>query len=233
MNGAISLDRKILDWEWYSDKNVSRLFIHILLKANWKDAEWRGITISRGQMVTSIEHLSTECNMSFQEVRTALSKLEKTGEINKQTTNRYTLITVNKYNIYQISATNKQQTNNKQTTNKQQQLNKNNKNNKKNIESVAKRDAIVEYLNEKTGKHFKKTTGETIKHINARFDEGYTVDDFKKVIDMKTEEWGRDKKMCKYLRPDTLFRPSNFESYVNEVGSSSDEMDDWLKGGEG
>ena len=74
---------------------------------------------------------------------------------------------------------------------------------------------IIDYLNEKCGTRYKTTTGNTIKSINARISEGYTEDDFYTVIDKKCAEWiGTEWE--KYLRPDTLFRPSNFESYVNQ-----------------
>lgn len=74
---------------------------------------------------------------------------------------------------------------------------------------------IVDYLNAKTSKKFSPKTAETRKAITARLKEGYTVDDFKKVIDTKVIDWG-DGEMERYLRPQTLFRPSNFEAYLNE-----------------
>ena len=52
--------------------------------------------------------------------------------------------------------------------------------------------------------------------INARLNNGFSLEDFKKVIDTKTNEWKNDKTMCKYLRPETLF-VTKFESYLNEV----------------
>lgn len=75
---------------------------------------------------------------------------------------------------------------------------------------------IVNYLNEKTGKHFLHSTKETAKLIEARLKEGRTVEDFKTVIDNKTAQWKDDPKMDDYLRPDTLFRPANFEAYLNQ-----------------
>lgn len=78
-------------------------------------------------------------------------------------------------------------------------------------------DEIINYLNEKTGQHYKSTTEATRKSINGRLKEGYTVDDFKKVIDIKTSQWLKDKEMSMYLRPSTLFSPSKFESYLNEA----------------
>jgi len=74
---------------------------------------------------------------------------------------------------------------------------------------------IVKYLNEKTGKNYKSETGATKKLINARLKEGFTVEDFKKVIDNKVASWKGDPKMDGFLRPQTLFG-NKFESYLNE-----------------
>ena len=77
--------------------------------------------------------------------------------------------------------------------------------------------AIIDYLNEKARKNFKPTTGETIRLINARLREGYTLDHFKTVIDNKVKQWLNDEKYNIYLQPSTLFAPSKFENYLNEV----------------
>ena len=74
---------------------------------------------------------------------------------------------------------------------------------------------IVVFLNEKTGKNFKTTSKTTQRHISARLNEGFTVEDFKRVIEKKTEQWKDDKKMNAYLRPETLFG-TKFESYLQE-----------------
>ena len=118
MSGFITLHRKLLDWEWYSDINTKTLFIHCLLKANWEDKNWRGIDIKRGSFITSNQALSKETNLTIQQIRTSIFKLTKTHELNIQTTNKYTLLTVVKYEDYQTQekqTTNKQQTSNKQT----------------------------------------------------------------------------------------------------------------------
>lgn len=81
---------------------------------------------------------------------------------------------------------------------------------------------IVSYLNEKTGSKYRPNTDATKKHINARLDEGFTVDDFKTVIDIKTDEWLGDKDMQKFLRPQTLFG-TKFESYLNQLSPSKKE----------
>lgn len=81
---------------------------------------------------------------------------------------------------------------------------------------------IVNFLNEKTGKRFKSNAVATNKLIESRFKEGYTVDDFKKVIIVKVEDWiGTNNE--KYLSPATLFKQPNFEKYYNQ--KSKEEMD--------
>lgn len=73
---------------------------------------------------------------------------------------------------------------------------------------------VINYLNQQTDKHYKSTTKKNQTVIRARTDEGFTLDDFKKVIDNKVSEWkGTD--MEKYLRPETLFG-TKFEGYLNQ-----------------
>lgn len=140
-NGWIKLHRKILDWEWFTSPSTLQLFIYLLLRANKEDKKWRGILIKRGQLVTSVATISEETKLSTQQVRTSLNRLKSTNEITSKTTNKFTLVTVCKYESYQpyeeVEQQTKQQalqqTNNKQITNKQQQHknNKNIRNNKK------------------------------------------------------------------------------------------------------
>ena len=75
--------------------------------------------------------------------------------------------------------------------------------------------AIISYLNEKAGTQYRASGKKTQSLINARFNETFTIDDFKRVIDIKVTEWGNDEKMSKFLRPETLFGPK-FESYLNQ-----------------
>ena len=100
------------------------------------------------------------------------------------------------------------------------------KNNKSNTESNVERQTapsgkpeqiaeIIGYLNKRVGTHYRATTRKTQTLIKARLNEGFTVDDFKQVIDNKAEAWLGDQKMEKYLRPETLFG-TKFEGYLNE-----------------
>ncbi len=131
-NGFVKLSKAILDWQWYTEPNVTRLYIHILLKANFKQNNWRGIEIKVGEFITSVDKLHVELNLSVQTIRTALKKLENTGYIELRPTSQYSLIKLidsdvflleynynNKHNSNQ--KTNGQQSNNNQvtTTNKE------------------------------------------------------------------------------------------------------------------
>ena len=76
-------------------------------------------------------------------------------------------------------------------------------------------EEIINYLNNKIDTHYRTTTPKTKQLIIARLNEGFKVDDFKTVIDNKYSTWFKDKKMCNYLRPETLFG-TKFENYLNE-----------------
>ena len=123
MEGWICLYKKLINWEWYQDGNTCRLFIHLLLLANYEDKYWQGQLIKRGQLVTSLEHLSDDLGLSVQKIRTSIKKLKSTGEITSKATNKYTVITIERYEDYQSkeekltnNITNEQQTNNNQIT---------------------------------------------------------------------------------------------------------------------
>jgi DNA-binding transcriptional MerR regulator len=132
MSGWIKLHRKFIDWEWFNKSEAVHLFLYLVLKANHKDSFWQGHEVKRGQFITSFGKISTDTNISLQTIRTLLKKFENTNEINIQTTNKFTTITICKYDSYQTEneETNTQLTNKQQTTNNQLTTNKNDKNNK-------------------------------------------------------------------------------------------------------
>ncbi|MCH4184031.1 MAG: conserved phage C-terminal domain-containing protein [Eggerthellaceae bacterium] len=82
-------------------------------------------------------------------------------------------------------------------------------------------DAVVDYLNAKSGKHFKHTSSVTQRLIAARVHDGYKPDDFKTVIDSQCKEWLSDPHMERYIRPETLFG-TKFEGYLNAKGESDE-----------
>lgn len=89
---------------------------------------------------------------------------------------------------------------------------------------------IIDYLNQKTNKHFRHNISKTKSAIKSRWKEGFRESDFKYVIDVKCSQWLNDSQMSKYLRPETLFG-NKFESYLNEeINSSGDIWDRMLRG---
>ena len=88
-------------------------------------------------------------------------------------------------------------------------------------------EEIVQYLNQKTNKNFKHTSKVTQRHIRARLAEGFTVSDFKQVIDKKCSDWLRDQKMKEYLRPETLFG-TKFESYLNSKTTTAKQTGPYI-----
>ena len=83
---------------------------------------------------------------------------------------------------------------------------------------------IVEYLNEKANKNYKHNSDKTRRFIDARLNEGFTLEDFKKVIDNKCRSWLNDERMNQYLRPETLFG-TKFEAYLNEMPISQKKIE--------
>lgn len=120
----IKLNRKILKWRWYQDANTFRVFVHLLLLANVTDRDFEQVTIRRGQLVTSVAHLSRDLKISVKSIRTALEHLKLTNEVAIKTTSKYSIITINNYNEYQKVAStlaNEGQTTGKRGANEGQQ----------------------------------------------------------------------------------------------------------------
>jgi hypothetical protein len=103
-SGWVKLHRKITEWEWYSDVNTTRVFLHLLVVANHKDKKWRGIDIKRGQRLTSISALSKETNLTIKNIRTAIKRLKSTNEVASHSTAQHTVFTMVNYDLYQEEA---------------------------------------------------------------------------------------------------------------------------------
>lgn len=91
------------------------------------------------------------------------------------------------------------------------------KNTKSNTDHSNEITNIIHYLNEKAKKNFNDHSKTNIRLIKAILKEGYTVEDCYLVIDEQVRNWKNDPQMNKYLRPITLFRSGNFESYLNDA----------------
>lgn len=169
MEGWIKIHRKLLDWQWYGVINVRLTFLHLLIVANHKDNYVYGNKVLRGQYLTSYDRLAKEVGITPMELRGALAKLESTGEINKQTTNKYTIITICNYDSYQCDNTTEEQTINKQTpnnyqsnnnqlpTNKNDNNDKNNKNEINNSLSIIRPTEFENFLDGQNSLWFENT----------------------------------------------------------------------------
>jgi hypothetical protein len=115
--GFIKVYRKILEWEWFTDPNTSHLFMYLLLSANYTPQKWHGNVIQRGQLLTNLKEIQKDTGISLQSVRTCLKRLVKTKEITVEPTNKYSIITVCKYDNYQClpDVDDNQSTSNEQT----------------------------------------------------------------------------------------------------------------------
>ena len=179
------------------------------------DTDVAGYTINQ-LVVNSDKRL----NLTTQKVRTILKKFEKQGYIEflssgskgKESTLKITIkqqlfnnnVTNKSEQLQQVEGDSQQQSNNNVTTLSKKKEKDNN------IYSL-----VIDYLNKKASTNYRASTKNTQSFINARVKEGYTVEDFKKVIDSKSKEW-LNTDFEKYLRPATLFG-TKFENYLNEA----------------
>lgn len=166
MCGFIKIHRKLLNWEWSDDVPTFNLFIHLLLIANFEDAKYRGELIKRGQLKTGRHELAKITGLSEMQIRTSLNKLKSTNEITIESTNKFSIITLVNYSLYQgnnidDNQQNNQQ-NNQQITNKQpadnQQITTSKEEKEKGVIGVKDKTPITPSLNP----HFFKNTNNTL-----------------------------------------------------------------------
>ena len=136
MNGYIKLHRQITKWGWYDDPATKSVFLHLLLNANWQPTEYHGISLEQGDVVFGRKKYAAELGLSEQNVRTAIKHLHETGEISTiKSTNRFTVLHVENWTLYQgeeetaNQQANHQLTNNQPTTNHVQESKNNKKDN--------------------------------------------------------------------------------------------------------
>ncbi len=216
MSGWISLHRSILDWEWYDDLNVSRLFIHFILKANHAHGKWKGIDIERGSFITSLDKLSKETGLTVSQIRTCIKKLKSTNEIASKSHSQHTVIYIKNYESYQDNdkqssnaVANESQTDSKQIATN----NKNNNNNNENKDNKETKDAIdftiLQMTNDelselkrirrknKGGAITQRVANALAKEFNLAFDIGYSADEV--LTEWETRGWKSFK--SEWLKP--------------------------------
>ena len=217
--GYIKLHRSMLDNPISKKSDYAWLWVKLLLKANHKESKFvfnnKIVVLKAGQLLTGRKKLSKETGIKETQVYKILKYLEMEQQIEQQKTNKFTIITIRNWDKYQVKEQQIEQPSDNQATTKRQPSDtyKNDKN-VKNVKNSKLYGEIIDYLNEKAGKRYKSSNG-NIKWISARLNDGFVLEDFKKVIDIKTAKWKGDIKWDKFLRPETLFG-NKFDGYLNE-----------------
>ena len=150
-DGFILIHRKMLDWEWYSNKNDRLVWFHCLLKANWKDGKFKGMDVPRGSFVTTISNLVEEIGLTTQQIKTSINHLKLTNEITIETCHQFSIITINKYNDYQAEQQTNQQTSNKRVTNEQQTSNNDRIKEKETNKETISKDMVKKEIKKRYG----------------------------------------------------------------------------------
>lgn len=112
----VGVNREIVKWEWHDDAYTMNLMLHLLVLSADEPTEYHGVKLEVGQLITTVSELSRMLKQTTQKVRTGLERLKKCGIITIKTTNKNTVITVEKSRFYVLV---KEKTTN-ETTNEQQ-----------------------------------------------------------------------------------------------------------------
>lgn len=168
----IKLCDKIVDWEWFTDGNMLKVWLYLLVKAQYADGKYRGVEVKRGQLLTGRKLIANETRLSEQQVRTCINRLKSSGQIAIESTNQYSLITIVKYDDYQgsdsyniqqiIQPANLPITNDQPTSNQQSTTYKKDKKEKKEKEYI--------YLGEFQNVKF---TADELEKLKAEFPRDY------------------------------------------------------------
>ena len=100
-NSWIKLPRNFVNWSWYHDANMVQLYLYLLLNANIYDVKYNDITIKRGECLVSLNHLSKETGISLQKLRTGLTRLQRTKEIEYKKLQNGRIIVLVDFNKFQ------------------------------------------------------------------------------------------------------------------------------------
>jgi len=142
MEGWIKLHRSLLSWRWASSPPHLSVFINLILRCNYKESEWPGVALLPGQILTGRTQLCEWTGLTEAQVRKVLNDLENDQQINRQTTNKYSIITIAKWDSFQED---NQQTTNKQPANSQQTTSKTPANNQQTRPKNAKKEKNTDH----------------------------------------------------------------------------------------
>ena len=100
-NGFIVIARQLLDWRFAQFPYAVALWVHLIMRANWRDGWFMGERIPRGSLATSMASLAEQTGMEVHTVRKWLKRFEEDGQITRKTTNRFTIINITNYRAFQ------------------------------------------------------------------------------------------------------------------------------------
>ena len=180
--GYVKLYRQLIDWEWYKDVNTKTLFLHCLIKANYEEKKWKGITIPEGSFITSSLHLAEELHLTRAQIRRAIYNLQTTNEIATKTTNKATIITVLNWAKYQELETTK--TTNKKTIKSNETQPSNNQ------QTTTTKEVKKERINKEDLKEGGNTSRPSLEDIRIFcIQNGYTMDPEKFFNYQESKSW--------------------------------------------
>ena len=233
--GWIKLHRKILDSAIWLDPLCLKAFLWLLLSANHKPRKIyirnirAEITVEAGEIITSysawaegIKYRNTTRGRPWivpttQNMRTIKRQLEDVEMVTGIATGGCLHLRIENWDFHQsdikkaTGVATGVPTGGQHDPNREQECKE-----LKNI-YVLEIEEIIDHLNSLTGSSYRPTTRETIRLLSGRLSEGYNVEDCKAVIRHRWEKWQGDPHMREYIRPSTLFRPANFESYLQDA----------------
>ncbi len=209
--GYVKLWRKSLDSGMIRNHKLWAFWSWCLLKASHQEmvqvVGFQEVNLHAGEFIFGRLKASKELGLSEREIRTCLDVLKKWGNVTIKTTNKFSIVSIVNWSTYQSEENaNDHQNDQQPTSNRPQTRTKEQKNNTYSPNSLE----VLAYLNQKTGRHYRDAL-----HIEARLKDGGTVEQCKRIIDNKLkDEYFTDHP--KYLNPETLFRKSHWDKYLNE-----------------
>lgn len=226
MSGYIKLFRSVRHTAIAQHPEYFAAWCHLLLMASYTHREQLVgsviLSLEPGQLVFGRTKFSAMTGISENKTRSALDVMKRLSMITIKSHSKFSIITITNWSLYQGESPADHQ----QTTSKPPADHHNKEGSKKGEKEKKEHVGlkpdimaeVIDYLNERAGRKYRNVQTHA-NHINARLEEGATLEDFKAVIDRKCEEWKGDPKFDQYLRPATLFNAEKFNNYLGQVDS--------------
>ena len=140
--GFIKLHRSILKWEWWQDANTTRVFLYLLLNANWEDSRFQGYNVPKGSLVTSYDSIAANLDISQRNARTAISHLKKSKEVSVKRHSHFSIVSIENWEKYQCF----DNTSDNHSVN-QMTINRQSSDNIKEIKNIRNKEYIIKQKN--------------------------------------------------------------------------------------